>query len=366
MATDDLTVGEVLSLLQGEYPEATMGWIRSIEQDGLIVPARTARGNRLFPAELLDTLRWVLEQQRDGASAEEIRHGIARSAAKRRDSNARIAEPSLFDMPLPSEGAADSAARSDSDTGTATDDAQSAQAATDVSPSVEGDTPATNVAGAAADTDDQDHSVSSESDGPRPAEGPLTGSIPKVELGAEGADSADLAQGRRERAAMIGALQELPAEPEAPEEEATPPAPARVREPVGDTDPSELLTREEFLERVGLAEIKLAALEQYGVVAPVAIGGFNYYDPLAVRVGTICVSFLEMGLEARHLRMYRMAAEREVGLLEQMANPLLKQRNPVGREQARATLAEAARLGAALHAALVDEGVRVLGREPGR
>lgn len=364
MATDDLTVGEVLSLLQGEYPEATMGWIRSIEQDGLIVPARTARGNRLFPAALLDTLRWVLEQQRDGASAEEIRHGIARSAAKRRDSTVRVSEPSLFDMPVP---AAEAEPRPEAD-GEAHSDLNSPEAVGEAE-SVD-DAPLDDVAEAHAAIDPPDSRATGTSDGPRPAEGPLTGSIPKVVVDAVQessgeAHSANAQQGRRERAAMVGALQELPAEPESPEE-TPPPAPARVREPVGDTDPSELLTREEFLERVGLAEIKLAALEQYGVVAPVAIGGFNYYDPLAVRVGTICVSFLEMGLEARHLRMYRMAAEREVGLLEQMANPLLKQRNPVGREQARATLAEAARLGAALHAALVDEGVRVLGREPGR
>ena len=54
------------------------------------------------------------------------------------------------------------------------------------------------------------------------------------------------------------------------------------------------------------------------------------------------------------------SAEREVSLLEQLALPLLKQRNPVGREQAKATLREAAAYGAELHAALVAEGVRDL------
>ena len=34
------------------------------------------------------------------------------------------------------------------------------------------------------------------------------------------------------------------------------------------------------------------------------------------------------GVEARHLRMYKVAAEREAGVFEQFVMPLLKQRNP--------------------------------------
>ena len=104
----------------------------------------------------------------------------------------------------------------------------------------------------------------------------------------------------------------------------------------------------------------VGTLELFGVLSPVTVGGFYYYDDHAIRVGRVAASFAEMGLEGRHLRMYRLIAEREVALLEQLALPLLKQRNPVGREQAKATLRQASDLGGQLHAALVAEGIRDL------
>ena len=50
------------------------------------------------------------------------------------------------------------------------------------------------------------------------------------------------------------------------------------------------------------------------------------------------------GLEPRHLRAFKAAADREVGLVEQVVTPLRRQRNP----EARARAEEAARELAAL------------------
>ena len=64
--SDDLTVGEVLSLLQEDYPEATLGRLREFEDLSLITPELGTSGHRRYPAATLDRLRWVLDKMRDG------------------------------------------------------------------------------------------------------------------------------------------------------------------------------------------------------------------------------------------------------------------------------------------------------------
>ena len=68
--------------------------------------------------------------------------------------------------------------------------------------------------------------------------------------------------------------------------------------------------------------------------------------------------FLRFGVEARHLRMYKVAAEREAGFMEQLVMPLLKQRNPTARQQAADNLGELAGLGEQLRAALLRSALR--------
>ena len=45
-------------------------------------------------------------------------------------------------------------------------------------------------------------------------------------------------------------------------------------------------------------------------------------------------AFLRYGIEPRHVRLYRNAAEREAAVFEQVIMPLVKQRNPQARAQA--------------------------------
>ena len=59
-----------------------------------------------------------------------------------------------------------------------------------------------------------------------------------------------------------------------------------------------------------------------------------YFDGDALLIATKSAPFLARGIDARHLRMFKVAAEREAGVLEQVAMPLLKQRNPEARRQA--------------------------------
>ena len=66
--TDDighLSIGEVLALLQSEFPDVTISKIRFLEAQGLIDPERTPSGYRKFYEPDIVRLRWILRQQRD-------------------------------------------------------------------------------------------------------------------------------------------------------------------------------------------------------------------------------------------------------------------------------------------------------------
>ena len=65
MAEENLrTIGQVVSELQGDFPEVSVSKIRFLESQGLITPHRTQSGYRKFGEEDVGRLRWVLEQQR--------------------------------------------------------------------------------------------------------------------------------------------------------------------------------------------------------------------------------------------------------------------------------------------------------------
>lgn len=115
------------------------------------------------------------------------------------------------------------------------------------------------------------------------------------------------------------------------------------------------LSREELLEAAGIDEEHLRQLEDFGLVAP-RPGG--HYDGDAVVVATTVREMSSFGLEARHLRSFKGAADREIGLIEQVITPLLRQRNPEARGRADEIVRELAALSVRLHAALVKAGLR--------
>src|SRR5687767_14155865 len=60
-----LSIGEVLSLLQDEFPDVTISKIRFLESQGLLDPERTPSGYRKFYEADVRRLRWILTEQRD-------------------------------------------------------------------------------------------------------------------------------------------------------------------------------------------------------------------------------------------------------------------------------------------------------------
>ena len=70
------------------------------------------------------------------------------------------------------------------------------------------------------------------------------------------------------------------------------------------------------------------------------------------------VGLSRYGLEVRHLRAFRAAADREVGLFTQLLAPLVRQSDPAARARAGEIARDLQALSQRLHAALVRTGLR--------
>jgi DNA-binding transcriptional MerR regulator len=114
------------------------------------------------------------------------------------------------------------------------------------------------------------------------------------------------------------------------------------------------LTRRQLLDATGLTAERLEELEEYGLIR--RNGG--HYDGDALAVARTALALRGFGLEPRHLRVVKAAADREVTLIEQAVDPLLRQRDPGAHARAEETAREIAMLSTGLHAALVAVGLR--------
>ena len=111
-----------------------------------------------------------------------------------------------------------------------------------------------------------------------------------------------------------------------------------------------VLDAKEICSMADLTAEQLEQLESYGVV----VASSNHtYDEDALEIARISKRFLDLGVDARHLRGWRVAADRESGLFEQIIQPLLRQRNPQSNDHAVAQLTELATSGGQLRAAMM-------------
>jgi DNA-binding transcriptional MerR regulator len=271
MGESHLSIGEVLTLLQDEFPDVTISKIRFLESQGLLVPERTPSGYRKFRQSDIDQLRWILTQQRD--------HFLPLRVIKERiDSGNLISGPADGVLPF-----------------------------SDPEPVELSPPPPTDGAGRAA-------AVNALVEGPPP--GPKKGH-PTRQGGA---------------------------------------APRRAPAPVmGDRT---ALTRAELAQLSGLDVEAVDELEKYGLVTSVMLGDIPCFDEEDLVVARLASGFGRYGIEPRHLRMYKVSAEREAGLFEQLILPLLKQRRAAARDEAVEMLEELAELADDLRAVMVRSALR--------
>ena len=116
---------------------------------------------------------------------------------------------------------------------------------------------------------------------------------------------------------------------------------------------SDTFAARDVCELAGLTPAQLAELESYGLVVGKGTGASTLYSAADLAIAEAASGFMQLGVEGRHLRAWRQAAEREAALFEQMILPLLRQRNPKARQQAVATLTTLSSLGAQLRSAIV-------------
>jgi DNA-binding transcriptional MerR regulator len=284
-----LSIGEVLSLLQDDFPDITISKIRFLESQGLLDPERTPSGYRKFYQGDIERLRWILRHQRD--------HFLPLKVMKD-----RLEEAAAAGLVVPPDEPAPNAPSS---TPSLFEDTR------EVSPGVE-----------VAEVTEPSSETPTEKRAPE-AKPPA-------------------ATVRSERPAPT-----MPALPVRPSVNPLDGGPTGVS-----------FTIEELSEASGLSAAELDELARYGLLAGHLVAGETFYDGDALVVARTAAAFLRFGIEARHLRMYKVAAEREAGFMEQVVMPLLKQRNPTARQQAADNLGELAGLGEQLRSALLRAALR--------
>jgi len=109
------------------------------------------------------------------------------------------------------------------------------------------------------------------------------------------------------------------------------------------------LDRGELRHASGLREDELEALIANGI-----LDDATTFDGAALRTARIAAELLRRGLEPRHLRGYRLAAEREADRIDQLVAPQLRQRNPESRRNAAMRADELIALGAQIHRLLLE------------
>ena len=121
-------------------------------------------------------------------------------------------------------------------------------------------------------------------------------------------------------------------------------APTRVR-----------LSREDLLERSGVGEDLLTALLKAGVIAS---GPGGFFDEHTVVILQCARALSDYGVEPRHLRAFRSAADRQSDLIAQIAGPLIKADKAGARDRADDLAREVAALAITLHTSLIKSAVR--------
>ncbi len=121
-------------------------------------------------------------------------------------------------------------------------------------------------------------------------------------------------------------------------------APAHVR-----------LSREELLNRAGVDDDLLTALLKAGVITT---GPAGFFDEHAVVILQCARALSDYGVEPRHLRAFRSAADRQSDLIAQIAGPIVKAGKAGARDRADDLAREVAALAITLHTSLVKSAVR--------
>jgi len=233
-ALSGMSIGVVLDLLRGDFPDVTISKIRFLEAEGLVTPERTASGYRRFTAYDCARLRFILTAQRD--------HYLPLKVIKSQ--------------------------------------------------------------------------LDAQPDGELPQSVSSYGTPRLVPVSDEGSPA--------------------------------PAGPTQVR-----------LSRRDLLDRSGVDDELLTSLMRAGVITPIFKGaGTAFFDEHAVVIAQCARALADYGVEPRHLRAFRSAADRQSDLIAQIAGPVGKGGKAGARDRADDLAREVAALAITLHTSLIKSAVR--------
>ena len=115
------------------------------------------------------------------------------------------------------------------------------------------------------------------------------------------------------------------------------------------------MTRAELLAHSGLDNTQLRELEQFGLIQT---GSGGYYDADSAILASTVAELFEAGMEPRHLRPFRTAADREATLVGQLVAAQARQKNPDARERAEQQAGQLANTLLRLHTLLTKAAIR--------
>ncbi|MGI5350995.1 MerR family transcriptional regulator [Streptomyces sp. CA-250714] len=127
------------------------------------------------------------------------------------------------------------------------------------------------------------------------------------------------------------------------------------REPDEASAPAVRTGRKELLGLVGAEEEELAEWEEYGLLGAAEDGTYRLAD---VTVAQLVAELGRHGVEARHLRTVKAAADRQLDLVEQLVAPLRHHPDQRTRTRAAGTADELTNLSVRLYGAFVESAVR--------
>jgi DNA-binding transcriptional MerR regulator len=116
-----------------------------------------------------------------------------------------------------------------------------------------------------------------------------------------------------------------------------------------------LLSRDDLLERSGVTTALLTALCRAGIITA---GPGGLFDEHAVVIARCAGALGEYGVEPRHLRAFRSAADRQSDLIAQIAGPVSKAGTAGARDRADDLAREVAAVAITMHTALLKSAVR--------
>jgi DNA-binding transcriptional MerR regulator len=369
-----LSIGDVLTLLREEFPDVTISKIRFLESQGLVNPERSPSGYRKFFEHDVERLRWVLRQQREHfLPLKVIRDRLADgdlddaseggANGKPAESSSRAAAPiGVADDEQPTKADEEAMARILADASRrAALMPETAQVRRGLQ--VVGEEAASEVATPEATARERVADAVASRAGRADAKAASKTTKPP-ESEARGADDAS-PRGGKSRAPAASAPSDAATGPSSPRTTGGPAAaaaatggPAAAAAATSGMATGASLTAQEVCAASGLSAEELDGLESFGLICSMRVAGMQTYDEEALAVANLAAAFRSFGIEPRHLRMYRNAVDREMGLIEQVIIPLLRQRNPESRHRAVEGADQLAALGQSMRASLLRQALR--------